>query len=42
MKKVLGVIFGIMVITALPACSNTFHGAGQDMENMGKWVQDKT
>lgn len=42
MKKILGLITALMVITSLAACANTFHGAGQDMENMGQWVQGKT
>ncbi len=32
----------IMTATLASGCSNTFHGAGQDIENMGEWVQDKT
>lgn len=26
--------------TIMSGCSNTFHGAGRDMENMGEWFQD--
>jgi predicted small secreted protein len=39
MKKLAGFLFCIMLITSLAACSNTFNGAGRDMENMGRWVQ---
>lgn len=34
-------ILGLAVCTlGIGACSNTFHGAGADMENAGEAVQD--
>jgi predicted small secreted protein len=30
----------ILVSAFLSACSNTFEGAGRDVENAGEWVQD--
>lgn len=32
-------VFGCLAVS-LAGCSNTFDGAGRDMENMGEWVQD--
>lgn len=30
----------ILMCGFIAACSNTFDGAGRDVENAGKWVQD--
>ncbi len=30
----------LMVGLLVGGCTNTFHGAGRDMEDMGEWVQD--
>lgn len=40
MKKIIALLFAIMVTIALPGCSNTAEGAGRDVENMGRWMQD--
>lgn len=32
----------LIMAAAVGGCSNTFNGAGKDIENMGEWVQDKT
>jgi predicted small secreted protein len=42
MKKLSGIVFAFMVIGLLSGCSNTFNGAGRDMENMGQWIQERT
>lgn len=38
-KKML-MLFVLMV--GLAACSNTFHGAGEDIESAGQSIQDAT
>lgn len=30
----------LIAVLGLSACTNTFHGAGKDMEDAGEWVQD--
>ncbi len=41
MSKNLYVCLSLLLMTmAVSACTNTFHGAGRDIENMGEWVQD--
>lgn len=32
--------FVFIGILSLSACSNTFEGAGKDIEKTGQWVQD--
>ena len=39
MKKILVFLFALMVMTGTSACSNTFDGAGRDMENWGESIQ---
>lgn len=38
-KYLLLTILALMAVATLPACSNTFHGAGEDIENAGESVQ---
>ena len=38
-KHLLLAVLGLMAVATLPACSNTFHGAGEDIENGGEAVQ---
>lgn len=38
-KFVILLALGVVTL-ALPACSNTFHGAGEDMESWGRTLQD--
>lgn len=33
-------VFICTAFLGLNACSNTFEGAGQDIEKAGKWVQE--
>ncbi len=40
MKKVVAFLALVMLIAPLSACSNTANGAGQDLENMGRWIQE--
>ncbi len=40
MKKLVALLSLVMVIAVLPGCSNTGEGAGRDIENMGRWMQD--
>lgn len=40
MQKVVAMYCLIMVIGLLSGCANTFEGAGRDIENIGKWMQD--
>ncbi len=30
----------VMVCGFVSGCSNTFEGAGRDVENAGEWIQD--
>lgn len=39
MKKLLTVTLALAMMTGLSACGNTWHGAGQDVENIGKEMQ---
>lgn len=39
-KKTALIIAFLMVGIGLSACSNTFHGAGQDIESAGEAIQD--
>lgn len=39
MKKIVFMLCAIMVAGPLAACSNTVHGAGEDIENAGENVQ---
>ena len=40
MKKYLILsVLALMAVATLPACSNTVHGAGEDIENAGESVQ---
>jgi len=38
------IVFACLAIVGLSAsaCSNTFHGAGEDIENAGENIQDAT
>lgn len=38
-KFVILLSLGVMTLS-LSACANTFNGAGKDMENMGRSMQD--
>jgi predicted small secreted protein len=38
---ILGLIAAFLVASTT-ACKNTAHGAGQDIENMGEKIQEKT
>lgn len=40
MKKTIASLCLIMVIGVLAGCENTGNGAGRDIENMGRWMQD--
>jgi predicted small secreted protein len=40
MKKLVALFSLIMVIGSLSACANTAQGAGKDIENWGKWMQE--
>lgn len=31
----------VLVTLGVCGCSNTFDGAGRDVENMGEWMQDR-
>lgn len=33
-------LIALLSILILTGCSNTFEGAGRDVENAGEWVQD--
>lgn len=39
MKHLILAISALLVAGSLGACSNTFHGAGEDIENAGESVQ---
>jgi len=39
MKKYIAVLLCFMVMTMLSGCANTFDGAGEDVQNMGEWMQ---
>lgn len=38
-KYLLLTVLALMTVATLPACSNTLHGAGEDIENSGEAVQ---
>ncbi len=38
-KHLLLTILAVMAVTPVAACSNTVHGAGEDIENAGESVQ---
>lgn len=38
-KKLIIALFAVLLTGQLAACSNTFHGAGEDIENSGEAVQ---
>ncbi len=41
MKRILILaLLATVTLTTLTACQNTYHGAGQDMENMGAKMKD--
>ena len=40
-RLVLG-LFASLMIVAATGCKNTAHGAGEDIENMGEKIQEKT
>ena len=41
MKKFMTLTLGLLLAaTALSGCQNTWHGAGEDVENMGERMQD--
>ncbi|PZQ44728.1 MAG: entericidin [Micavibrio aeruginosavorus] len=41
MKKTFALaIVALLTVGSLAACSNTFHGAGEDIENAGESVQE--
>lgn len=44
LRKQALVSMALLILSGLSvsACSNTFHGAGQDIENAGEAVQDAT
>jgi len=39
MKKLLAVALCLMVIAGASGCANTVDGAGEDIEQMGEWMQ---
>jgi predicted small secreted protein len=39
-KALLMTILAVLIASPLAACSNTFHGAGEDIENAGESVQE--
>lgn len=39
-KNFILTVLAVLAVTNLAACSNTFHGAGKDLENAGETVQD--
>jgi predicted small secreted protein len=42
MKKTGFLLLTLSLATlALGACTNTFQGAGEDMQNAGEWMQDQ-
>lgn len=41
MNKTVMILTCVILVSAfLTGCSNTFEGAGRDIENAGEWVQD--
>lgn len=34
-------IFIMLLGTGLQGCQSTMRGAGEDIENMGEWIQDR-
>jgi len=40
MKTGQSIFLAVLATLALGACSNTFHGAGEDIENAGETVQE--
>jgi predicted small secreted protein len=42
MQKLIALLSLVMVIGWLSGCSNTADGAGRDIENMGRWIQDNS
>lgn len=40
MYKILALVSIIMLSVGVGGCSNTAEGAGQDIEGMGRWMQD--
>lgn len=40
-KKILLGLSLVLVTLGVSGCSNTFEGAGRDVENMGEWMQDR-
>ena len=38
-KYLLLTVLALLAVGTLPACSNTVHGAGEDIENAGENVQ---
>lgn len=41
MRSKFVILFALTAVTlGMSACSNTFHGAGKDMENMGRTMQE--
>lgn len=38
-KHLLIAVLGLLAVSVLPACSNTVHGAGEDIERAGEKVQ---
>lgn len=42
MQKAVALFLTIMVIGGLSGCANTADGAGRDIENMGRWIQNNS
>ncbi len=40
-KSILLTLSGLLLVSALGACSNTVHGAGEDIENAGESIQQE-
>lgn len=39
-KKAIFLIGFCVIAVTISGCTNTFKGAGQDIENAGEWMQD--
>lgn len=41
-RLILGVFIAMLIASSTTGCRNTARGAGQDIENMGEKIQEKT
>jgi predicted small secreted protein len=41
-RLLLGIAAAMLLVSVTSGCKNTAHGAGQDIENMGDKIQEKT